>query len=73
MMSDKIRDRAVLSRFSDALGRGEIQLYLQAQVGAGDRHVIGAEALSRYSSQSSRSTARSGSSTTTSGRWPAAC
>lgn len=48
MMSDKIRDRAVLSRFSDALGRGEIQLYLQAQVGAGDRHVIGAEALSRW-------------------------
>lgn len=35
MMSDKIRDRAVLSRFSDALGRGEIQLYLQAQVGGG--------------------------------------
>ncbi|MCI6606187.1 MAG: EAL domain-containing protein [Mitsuokella jalaludinii] len=47
-MSDKIRDRAVLSRFSDALGRGEVQLYLQAQVGAGDRHVIGAEALSRW-------------------------
>ncbi len=48
MMSDRIRDRAILSRFSDALGRGEVQLYLQAQVGAGDRHVIGAEALSRW-------------------------
>ncbi|WP_337571367.1 EAL domain-containing protein [Mitsuokella jalaludinii] len=47
-MSDRIRDRAILSRFSDALGRGEVQLYLQAQVGAGDRHVIGAEALSRW-------------------------
>ena len=48
MMSEKIRDRAILSRFSDALSRGEVQIYLQAQVAADSRRVIGAEALSRW-------------------------
>ena len=47
-MSEKIRDRAILSRFSDALSRGEVQIYLQAQVAADSRRVIGAEALSRW-------------------------
>ena len=48
MMSEKLRDRAILSRFSDALSRGEVQIYLQAQVAADSRRVIGAEALSRW-------------------------
>ncbi len=47
-MSEKIRDRAILSRFSDALSRGEVQIYLQAQVAADSCRVIGAEALSRW-------------------------
>ena len=60
-MSEKIRDRAILSRFSDALSRGEVQIYLQAQVAADSRRVIGAEALSRcrYSIKSMRGISRS--------------
>lgn len=48
MMSNRIRDRAILSRFEDALKNDEVQIFLQAQVDAKTHRVLGAEALSRW-------------------------
>lgn len=48
MMSSRIRDRAILSRFEDAMKDDEVQIFLQAQVEAGTHRVLGAEALSRW-------------------------
>lgn len=48
MMSNRIRDRAILSRFEDAMKNDEVQIFLQAQVDAKTHRVLGAEALSRW-------------------------
>lgn len=48
IMDKQIHDKKIISEFEDALANGEFSMYLQPQVSSTDGKVLGAEALTRW-------------------------